>query len=151
MSTSRTSPIAARPRRCRICSLAGSTITARSARLPSGPIENKSAKGIAILTRDRSPLFPTLRSAHEQGLTNFHADFWTGLFVPKGTPEPIVQKLNQAMQVTLNTPAVQERLLKIAVTVVAPERRSPAYLKSFVESETKLWEGIIKASGVELQ
>jgi tripartite-type tricarboxylate transporter receptor subunit TctC len=116
-----------------------------------GPLESKQAKGIAILTRDRSPLFPGLRSANEQGLTNFHADFWTGLFLPKGTPEPIVQKLNGALQETLNTPSVQERLLKIAVTVVAPERRSPAYLRSFVESETKLWEGIIKASGVEQQ
>ena len=67
--------------------------------------------------------FPALRSAHEQGLTNFHADFWTGLFLPKGTPEPIVQKLSQALQETLNTPSVQERLLKIAVTVVPPERR----------------------------
>ena len=117
----------------------------------TGPIENKSAKGIAILTRDRSPLFPGLPSAHEQGLTNFHADFWTGLFLPKSTPEPVVQKLSQALQQTLNTPSVQERLLKIAVTVVAHDRRSPAYLKSFVESETKLWEGIIKASGVEPQ
>ena len=71
--------------------------------------------------------------------------------MPRGTPEPVVQKLSQALQETLNTPAVQERLLKIAVTVVAPDRRSPAYLKSFVESETKLWEGIIKASGVEQQ
>jgi len=116
-----------------------------------GPLESKQAKGIAILTRDRSPLFPTLPSAHEQGLVNFHADFWTGLFVPRRTPEPIVQMLSQALQETLNTPAVQERLLKIAVTVVAPDRRSPAYLESFVESETKLWEGIIKASGVEQQ
>jgi tripartite-type tricarboxylate transporter receptor subunit TctC len=116
-----------------------------------GPLESKQAKGIAILTRDRSPLFPTLPSAHEQGLVNFHADFWTGLFGPRRTPEPIVQKLSQALQETLNTPAVQERLLKIAVTVVAPDRRSPAYLESFVESETKLWEGIIKASGVEQQ
>ena len=116
-----------------------------------GPLESKQAKGIAILTRDRSPLFPGLRSANEQGLTNFHADFWTGLFLPKGTPEPIVQKLNAALQETLNTPSVQERLLKIAVTVVAPERRSPDYLRSFVESETKLWEGIIKASGFEQQ
>lgn len=116
-----------------------------------GPLESKQAKGIAILTRERSPLFPTLRSAHEQGLTNFHADFWTGLFVSKGTPEPIAQKLSQALQATLNTPSVQERLLKIAVTVAAPDRRSPAYLKSFVESETRLWEGVIKASGVELQ
>ena len=61
-----------------------------------GPLESKQAKGIAILTRDRSPLFPALPSANEQGLTNFHADFWTGLFLPKGTPEPIVQKLSQA-------------------------------------------------------
>jgi tripartite-type tricarboxylate transporter receptor subunit TctC len=116
-----------------------------------GPLESQQAKGIAILTRDRSPLFPTLRSAHEQGLTDFHADFWTGLFLPRGTPEAVVQKLSQALQETLNTPGVQERLLKIAVTVVAPERRTPAYLKSFVESETKLWAGIIKASGVEPQ
>ena len=94
---------------------------------------------------------PGAAKRNEQGLTDFHADFWTGLFLPKGTPEPIVQKLNEALQETLNTPSVQERLLKIAVTVVAPERRSPAYLRSFVESETKLWEGIIKASGVEQQ
>ena len=60
------------------------------------PARKQAGQGIAILTRDRSPLFPTLRSAHEQGLTNFHADFWTGLFLPKGTPEPIVQKLSQA-------------------------------------------------------
>jgi tripartite-type tricarboxylate transporter receptor subunit TctC len=51
-----------------------------------GPLDSKQAKGIAILTRDRSPLFPTLRSAHEQGLTDFHADFWTGLFLPRATP-----------------------------------------------------------------
>ena len=60
-------------------------------------------------------------------------------------------EVEPSLQETLNTPAVQERLLKIAVTVVAPDRRSSAYLKSFVGSETKLWEGIIKASGVEQQ
>ena len=97
-SKSRTSPIAARRRRCRTCSPAGSTTTARSRAAAVGPLESKQAKGIAILTRDRSPLFPGLQSANEQGLTDFHADFWTGLFLPKGTPEPIVQKLSQALQ-----------------------------------------------------
>ena len=116
----------------------------------AGPIESKSAKGIAILTRDRSPLFPNLASAHEQGLTDFHADFWTGLFLAKGTPEAIVLKFSQALVVTLNTPAVQQRFQKIAVTVVAPDRQTPAYLKTFVQSEIKLWEGIIKGSGVAL-
>ena len=117
----------------------------------AGPMENKQRQG----DRDPDPgsfaAVPGAASANEHGVADFHADFWSGLFLPKGTPEPIVQKLSQALQETLNTPSVQERLLKIAVTVVAPARRSPAYLRSFVESETRLWEGIIKASGVEQQ
>ena len=116
----------------------------------AGPIASKSAKAIAVLTRDRSPLFPDIASAHEQGLSGFHADFWTGLFAPQGTPEAVVQKLNAALIAALNTTSVDERLQKIAVTAVAADRRSPAYLKSFAAGEIKLWEGIIKASGVSL-
>jgi tripartite-type tricarboxylate transporter receptor subunit TctC len=122
------------------CSLAAAAV---------GPIESKSAKAIAILTRDRSPLFPGLASAHEQGLTDFHANFWTGLFLPKNTPELVVQKLNQASIETLNTPSVQERLLKIGVSVIPTDQRSSAYSKSFVESQIKVWEAVIKASGVQ--
>lgn len=116
----------------------------------AGPIESKSAKAIAVLTRDRSPLFPNIPSAHEQGLTDFHADFWTGLFLPQGTPEPIVQQLNQAASESLSKPAIQQRLEKIGVIPAAPDRRSSAYLKAFVMSEIKLWESVVKASGVRL-
>src|SRR5436190_14077109 len=48
-----------------------------------GPLDSKQAKGIAILTRDRSPLFPGLPSASEQGVKGFHANFWSGLFMAK--------------------------------------------------------------------
>jgi tripartite-type tricarboxylate transporter receptor subunit TctC len=116
-----------------------------------GPLESKSAKAIAILTRDRSPLFENLKSAHEQGLADFHANFWSGLFAAKDTPEPIVQKLNAATVETLNTPSVQERLLKIGVTIFPPDRRSPGGAKAFVDSEIKAWAEIIKASGVSLE
>jgi tripartite-type tricarboxylate transporter receptor subunit TctC len=116
-----------------------------------GPIESKSAKAIAVLTRDRSPLFPSIPSAHEQGLTGFHADFWTGLFLPQGTPEPVVQKMSGAVIAALSTPSIEERMRKTGVVVVAPDRRSPAYLKSFAAGEIKLWEDIIKASGVVLE
>jgi tripartite-type tricarboxylate transporter receptor subunit TctC len=124
------------------CSLAAAAV---------GPIESKQAKAIAILTRDRSPLFPGLTSADEQGLTGFHANFWSGLFLPKGTPEPIVQKLSEVTMETLNTPAVVEKLLKIGVTVMPPEQRTPHAAQTFVESEIKNWESVIKASGVEQQ
>ena len=115
-----------------------------------GPLESKQAKAIAILTRDASPMFPGLVTANEQGLKDFHANFWSGLFLPKGTPEPVVAKLNQAVGETLNTPSVQEKLLKIGVVIAPPELRSREHLKSFVDSEIKFWEQIIKASGVSL-
>ena len=115
-----------------------------------GHIENKTMKAIAILSRDRSPMLPTLASAHEQGLVDFEANYWNGLFLPKGTPEPIVQKLHDAVVATIDSPTVQARLKEIGVTVVAPERRSRDYLQKFVASEIAKWAGPIKISGVSL-
>jgi tripartite-type tricarboxylate transporter receptor subunit TctC len=116
-----------------------------------GPLESKQAKAIAILTRDRSPMFPGLGSANEQGIAGFHANFWSGLFMSKGVPEPIVQKLNDASVATLNTPSVVEKLLKIGTTVMPPEQRSPKAAQAFVESEINNWAAVIKASGVQQQ
>jgi tripartite-type tricarboxylate transporter receptor subunit TctC len=114
------------------------------------PLGGKTAKAIAILTRERSPLFPNLASAHEQGLTNFETYFWSGFFLPKGTSPDIAQRLLNATAETLNTPTTQERLRNAGVTVVATDRRSPDYLKTFVVSEIAQWAAIIKASGVNL-
>ena len=65
----------------------------------------------------------------------------------KSTPELIIRKLNQATIATLDTPSVQQRLGAVAASVVAPERRSPEYLRDFVASEIEKWAVPIKASG----
>ena len=67
--------------------------------------------------------------------------------MPKGTPEPIIRKLNAAAIATLDTPSVQQRLSAVAATVVAPERRSPEYLRKFVDSEIDKWAVPIRTSG----
>jgi tripartite-type tricarboxylate transporter receptor subunit TctC len=113
-------------------------------------IQNKNVKAIAILTRNRSPSLPALASAHEQGLINFAASNWFALFLPKGTPVMIVQKLSAATLATMNTPAVQVRMQEIGADLVAPERRSPDYLREFVESEIEKWAAPIKASGASI-
>src|SRR5258708_5235538 len=97
-------------------------------------IEGKLVKAIAILSRDRSSMLPELASAQEQGL-NFEASTWFGFFLPRGTPEPIIQKLHDATVAAMETPSVQERLKEVGAVTVAPERRSPAYLQTFVASE----------------
>jgi tripartite-type tricarboxylate transporter receptor subunit TctC len=114
------------------------------------PLESKTVKAVAILTKERSPLFPELASAHEQGLTDFDSYFWSGILLPKGTPADIVKKLHDAGVETLNTPSTQERLKKAGTTVVGADRRSAAYFKTFVEKEIAQWAATIKASSVSL-
>jgi tripartite-type tricarboxylate transporter receptor subunit TctC len=113
-------------------------------------ISSNTMRAVAVLTKSRSPLLPSIASAHEQGLTDFDSYFWSGFFVPKGTPEPIIRRFNEAAAATLDTPTVQDRLKEVGVTVVTADRRSPAYLQSFLDAEIAKWAVIIKASGVSL-
>jgi tripartite-type tricarboxylate transporter receptor subunit TctC len=104
-------------------------------------------KAIATLARERSPVLPTLATAHEQGLKDFEAYTWNAVFMPKATPPQLVGKLNAALLKVMDNAAVRERLATLGLYVVAPERRSPAYLARFVPSEIEKWAGPIRASG----
>ncbi len=111
-------------------------------------IEGGQIKALAILTRTRSASLPDLASAQEQGLANFEAANWAAFFMPKGTPEPIVSKLAAASATATGSAAVQKRMKEIGVDPVAPERRTPEYLATFVEGEIAKWAGPVKASGL---
>lgn len=113
-------------------------------------VTSNTVKGIAILSRTRSPLMPTLATAHEQGLVDFEAITWNAFFLPKDTPASIVKRLNNAIIEALNSPAVQDRMHTLGVDIVAPERRSPEYLQKFLESEIAKWAVAIRASGISL-
>ena len=113
-----------------------------------GQIEDHQVKAIAVLGRGRTALMPPLPTADEQGLTGFDAVLWYGMFLPKGTPAEIVQKLNTAVIATLDTPSLQERMKQVGAELAAPDQRSSEYLGKLVESEIVKWAGPIKASGV---
>jgi tripartite-type tricarboxylate transporter receptor subunit TctC len=111
-------------------------------------IQEKNVKPIALLSLQRAAVLPDLKTAHEQGLPDFGVDAWNAFFLPKGTPAAIVRRLNKAMNDTLETPSVRQRLDGLGLSIVAPERRSPDYLATFVRSEIEKWADPIKASGV---
>jgi tripartite-type tricarboxylate transporter receptor subunit TctC len=111
-------------------------------------VQGGAVKAIAILSRSRSPMLPDLATAGEQGLADFDASDWYGLFLPKGTPSSITQKLHDAAAAALDTPSLRDRLHGLGVEIVAPERRSPEYLARFLESEIVKWTPPIKASGI---
>lgn len=113
-------------------------------------IANQQVKGIAALGARRLQNLPDLPTAQEQGLPGFEGMLWDAFFFPKGTPEPIVRKLHDATIETMESPAVRERFSAIGAEIVAPERRTPAYLRQFVRDEIDRWAGPIKASGASL-
>jgi tripartite-type tricarboxylate transporter receptor subunit TctC len=109
-------------------------------------IDSGQAKGIALLTTTRSPIMPELATTQEQGLAGFDASAWNGIFLPKGTPRAIVDKLHTAIVATMATPAVRDRLREFGATMMPPERQSAAYLQTFVESEIAKGADVMKAA-----
>jgi tripartite-type tricarboxylate transporter receptor subunit TctC len=113
-------------------------------------IEGKLVKAIAIMSKQRSPILPMLATANEQGLTDFEVETWYALFLPKGTPPAVIQKLHDAAVAAMSSPDVQARVAELGIEVVAPERRSGDYLAGFVVREIEKWAGPIRASGVSM-
>jgi len=111
-------------------------------------IDGGTVKGIAILTKERSPVLPNLPTAREQGVDNLEAYTWSAVFLPKGTPDPIVRKLNAAIVEAAKTPSVRERLQTMGAQVAPDDQLTPEYLRRFVKSEIEKWAVPIKASGV---
>jgi tripartite-type tricarboxylate transporter receptor subunit TctC len=113
-----------------------------------GPLESGTVKAMTLLTSSRSPLFPNLSASKEHGATVVESYFWTAFFFPKDTPDTIVRKMYEAFSKTLDTPETIERLKKVGVAPIAPQHRSPDYLKTFIKNEVESWAAMIKASGI---
>src|SRR6266700_1388301 len=112
-------------------------------------IDGGTVKGLAILTKERASVLPNLPTAIEQG-TDVQAYTWSAIFLPKGAPAAIVQRLNGAIVQAMKTPAVRDRMESLGATLVADDRATPQYLSQFVKSEITKWAGPIKASGVTI-
>jgi tripartite-type tricarboxylate transporter receptor subunit TctC len=113
-------------------------------------IEAKEVNPIALLSPKRSPSLPDLASADEQGLNDFDASTWYAIFLPKGAPAPIVERLHDAIETSVSKPSVLARFKDIGADLAAPERRTPEYLARFVTSEIARWAAPIRASGVSM-
>ena len=91
---------------------------------------------------------PSLASAAEQGLPDFETNTWFGLFFPKGTPEPIVRRLNAALAEVLDTPWVHDRFKDIVANVATREQRSPEFLSKLVGIEIAKMRAAIQGAGI---
>ena len=108
-------------------------------------------KALAMLARERTPLLPNLPTADEQGLKDFDVSAWNAILLPKSATSAMVARFNKAVSQALDHKGLRERLDAIGLIPAAPERRSPDYLRKFIEAETAKWAGPVKASGVNIE
>jgi tripartite-type tricarboxylate transporter receptor subunit TctC len=111
-------------------------------------VKAQTVKGLAVMSAKRAPVVAELPTTGEQGLAGVEASVWNAFFLPKGTPEPVVRRLNKAMGDMLDHPPVRKRLEELGLEIVPPERRSPEYLAKFLPEEIERWGRVIRAAGI---
>ncbi len=114
----------------------------------TGQIKGGKVKGYAVTTKTRVASLPDLPTLNESGLPNFEVAVWHGLYAPKGTPKPIIDKLVHALQAALKDPAVKQRFGELGTEPVAENRATPQALRTQLKAEIEKWDPIIKKAGV---
>ena len=108
----------------------------------------QTVKAIAVMSPRRVPIIAEVPTSGEQGLAGVEASVWNGFFLPRGTPDAIVRRLNKAMSESLDNPAMRKRLVDLGLEIVPAERRSPEYLAKFVTEEVARWGQVVRAAGI---
>jgi tripartite-type tricarboxylate transporter receptor subunit TctC len=118
--------------------------------IQSGAVQARqgSVKGIAVMAPRRAGIVPDIATSGEQGLANVEATVWNGFFFPKGTPKPIVDKLNKALQAMIARPDIRKKLEGIGLEILPPEQRTPEYHAKFMKDDIDRWSKVIKAAGI---
>jgi putative tricarboxylic transport membrane protein len=111
-------------------------------------ITSGAVKPIVVTATARAPSLPNIPSSTEAGLPDLQTLAWTALFMPKGTPEPIVMRVNTALDGAMNDPGIVKSLDKLGADLPPPDQRTPKALAGLVRSEVAKWVPLIHAAGV---
>jgi tripartite-type tricarboxylate transporter receptor subunit TctC len=108
-------------------------------------------KVYAVTAKKRIAMAPDVPTTDEAGLPGFYFSFWHALWAPKGTPKPIVDKLNAALRTALASPTTNKRLVDLAQEIFPADQQSPEALRKFQQAEIDKWWPIIKKAGIKAQ
>ena len=103
---------------------------------------------LAIARGERWPALPDVPTLVESGYPDFVLDAWTGVVAPAGTPTPIVDKLNAAINTALKTPAAQASLAKFSAIA---KTGTPDDFRNFLADQTQRWGAIVKLANAKIE
>jgi tripartite-type tricarboxylate transporter receptor subunit TctC len=110
-------------------------------------IKAGNVKLYGVTTKNRIKSLPNAPTLAEQGLKDFEVVVWHGIYAPKGTPKPVIDRMNAAVRAALKEPDVVKRMDDLGAEIVPDSKLSPEGLQSWLKSEIDKWGPIIKAGG----
>ncbi|MFL5028224.1 MAG: tripartite tricarboxylate transporter substrate-binding protein [Xanthobacteraceae bacterium] len=115
------------------------------------PVNAGLIKAFATTTKARLAVAPDLPTAAEAGLPRVEITVWFGMWAPKATPQPVIEKLSAGLREALKEPEVKNRLAMAGAETVAAERATPAALRAHLKSEIDKWVPIIHKAGISAE
>ncbi len=106
-------------------------------------------KAYAVTSKNRLPAAPDIPTVDEAGLPGLYISVWHGLWVPKGTPKAVIDKLVEAVHVALADANVRKRLAELGQELPAREQQNPEALRAHHKAEIEKWWPIIKAANIK--
>ena len=114
-----------------------------------GQVQSGQLKALAVTGKDRFPAVPDVPAAAESGvLPGYDVTTWYGLFAPRGTPPPVIAKLNKTINESLADESVRQRMAAAGVVV---KTSTPQAFGDFMASEYKRWDAVREAAGIPQQ
>lgn len=113
-----------------------------------GQISGGRLRPLAVTSPRRSSVLPDVPTVAESGLPDYNVVTWNAMAAPRGTPRPVIDRLNAEVRRVLAMPEVRDRLLPLAVE---PTPTTPEAMRQLLVDETALWGRVIQAAGIERQ
>jgi tripartite-type tricarboxylate transporter receptor subunit TctC len=107
-------------------------------------------KAFAVMSKTHWPAAPEVQTMEEAGAPGVDISFWHGLWAPKGTPKPVIARLNAAVVESLADANVKKRLTDLGIVIAARDQQTPEALAAHHKAEIEKWWPIIKAANIKV-
>ncbi|MEP6587483.1 MAG: tripartite tricarboxylate transporter substrate binding protein BugD [Polaromonas sp.] len=111
-------------------------------------IKEGRVKAFGVTTLKRLSALPNVPTLDEQGMKGFEVKVWHGMYAPKGTPRPVLDKVTAALQAAMQDPMVKQRLAELSSEPAPMDKINANGLKIHLEAEIAKWGPVIKKAGI---
>lgn len=116
-----------------------------------GQVQANAVTPLAVLAPTRSPVLPNVPTAKEAGMEGVDMVVWNAVFVPKGTPAPVIAALNAALRKAIDDPSAKARFLQLGAEAPPEDQRSPEALRAIHAADVKKWGDVIREANIRVQ